>query len=115
VEPLGRKSFDALGRLQGLYFQPVLPAELFLQGTFALELLDLIAMAQQFEVLPRREEQHQDEKTCDPDRGPQFALSLFVDFTDDCAVSNVLLDGVFERLHRPLCYSNGTITLTRSC
>ena len=73
---------------------------LFLDGALAVDLLDLIAVAQQLEVLPRREEQHDHEESREAHRLPEVALPRLVDLAHDRVVANVLLDGVLERLHR---------------
>ena len=55
-----------------------------------------VAVAQQLEMLPRREQQHADEKDADGDRAPHLAMPLAIDLADDRVVADVLLDRVFE-------------------
>src|SRR5262249_9594190 len=69
---------------------------LFLRGFLPLQLLDLIPVPQQLEVLPRREEQGNDEECGNAHRLPQLALALLIDLADDRVVADVFLDRVFE-------------------
>ena len=45
-------------------------------GALLLHLLEAVAVAQQLEVLPRREQQHSDEEDADGDRAPHLAMPL---------------------------------------
>src|SRR5262245_51320715 len=67
---------------------------------FLLHLLQPVAVPEQLEVLPRREQQHRDQKAADTYRPPQLTLPVPVDLADDRVVADVLLDRVFERLRR---------------
>ena len=55
-----------------------------------------VAVPQQLEVLPGREQQHRHEHDADPGRAPQLPLPRLVDLADDRVVADVLLDRVFE-------------------
>src|SRR5205085_4227110 len=68
----------------------------FLGGALLLHPLDLVAVGQQLEVLPRRKQQHHDQEEADPHGPPQLALSRLVHLADDRVVANVLLDRVLE-------------------
>src|SRR5207248_1869018 len=65
-----------------------------------LHALHLIAVAQQLEMLPGREEQHEDQQAGHTDRLPQVALTSFVDLAHDRVVANVFFYRVFERFHQ---------------
>ena len=65
-------------------------------GALALHLLEPIAVAQQLEVLPGREQQHEHQHDADAERLPQLALPALVDLADDLVVPDVLANGVFE-------------------
>ncbi len=62
----------------------------------SLHLLDAIAVAEQLEVLPGREQQHQHEEDANQRRAPHLTVTLAIDLADDRVVADVLLDGVFE-------------------
>ena len=71
-------------------------AGFLLGGALALHLLEPVAVPQQLEVLPGREQQDEHEERRDADRLPELALPRLVHFPDDRVVANVLLDRVFE-------------------
>ena len=71
-----------------------------LAGALALHLLEAIAMAEQLEVLPGREQQHEDEEDANQRRAPHLAVTLAIDLADDRVVADVFLDCVFEGLGR---------------
>ena len=91
-----------LGDSKRVDFEAQLVAGFFFGGALAVQLLDLVAVAQQLEVLPRREEQHDDQKRRHAGRLPELALPRLVDLAHDRVVADVLLDGVLERLHMAL-------------
>ena len=74
-------------------------ADFFLGRAFALHLLEPVAVAQQLEVLPRREQQDEHQEGGDGSRLPQLAVLRLVDLADDRVVADVLLDCVLEWLH----------------
>ena len=73
-EPLGRERLDPLRRPQRLDLEPQVAVDVFLGGALALHLLEPVAVAQQLEVLPGREQQHEHQHDADADRLPQLAL-----------------------------------------
>src|SRR5262249_22462890 len=81
---------------QRLDLEPQVTIDLFFGGALLLHALDLVSVPEQFEVLPGREQQHDDEEETDPDRAPELALPRLVDLADDRVVANVLLDRVLE-------------------
>src|SRR5207237_10668275 len=83
--------------------------DLFFRRAFLLHALDVVAVAEQLEVLPRREQQHHDQEHADSHRAPQLALPRLVHFADDWIVPHVLLDRVFE-IHR----AHSTLSIARS-
>src|SRR4051794_866908 len=74
-------------------------------------MLDFVAVPQQLEVLPRREQQDEDEQRGHADRLPELALPGLVHLADDRVVANVLLDGVFERFGHLWAFSAPTPTV----
>src|ERR1035437_4639185 len=60
VQLLEGQRLDAPGRLERLDFEPQMPRRVFLGRALVLELFDPVAVALQLEVLPCREQQHQD-------------------------------------------------------
>src|SRR2546430_4010987 len=98
VELLRGQPLDSLRRLQRLDLEAQPTGGFLFRRALPLNLLYLVAMAQQLEVLPRGEEQDDHEEAGDADRLPQLALASFVDFADDRVVANVLLHGVLKRL-----------------
>src|SRR5436190_13078763 len=96
VEASGRQRLDAPGRLQRFDLETQAPVELSFGRALPLQLFDHVAVAQQLEVLPRREQQHRDEERADARRLPHLALTVLVDLADDGVVADVLLDRVFE-------------------
>ena len=106
MEPFGGELLDALRRLERVDLETQLAADFFFGGALAVHLFDLVAVPQQLEMLPGGKEQHDDEKSGEAGGLPQLALTRFVDLAHDRVVANVLLDGVFERLH---------IALRRGC
>src|SRR5688500_9584215 len=96
MQLLGRDPLDAARRAQRLDFERQVPVDLLFGGALLAHPLDLIAVAQQLEVLPRREQQHHDQEEPDAGRAPELPLPRRVDFADDRIVANVLLDRVFE-------------------
>src|SRR5262245_60113684 len=77
-----------------------MPVDLSLGGVLLLHLLEPVSMTQQLEVLPRGEEQHDDEEHADECRAPHLAVPLAIDLADDRVVADVFLDRVFEGLRR---------------
>ena len=77
---------------------------LFLRHSFLLQALHQVAVLNELEMLPGREEQHRDEQRADPDGAQQLTLARFVDLADDRVVAHVFLDRVFEvgRAHASL-------------
>ena len=61
-----------------------------------LHLLEAIAVLQQLDALPSREQQHGDEEHAQGHRTPLLLQPALVDLADDRVVPNVFLDGVFE-------------------
>ena len=66
VELLGRERLDPLRRLQRVDSEAQAARDVFFRAALALQLLDLIAVAEQLEVLPRRDEQDQHEEAATP-------------------------------------------------
>ena len=64
--PSGRHALDPRRRLERLDLEPQVPVHRLLGGALLLHLLEPIAVAEQLEVLPGREEQHEDEEDADP-------------------------------------------------
>src|SRR5439155_26437566 len=95
----GGEPLDALGRPEGADFEAQLPPGFFFGGALPVQLFDLVPVAQQLEVLPRRKQQQQHEESRHAERFPQLALPRLVDFAHDRVVADVLPDGVLERLH----------------
>ena len=63
---------DAARRAQRLDLEAQMAVHLFLRRALPLQALDLVAVAQQLEVLPGREQQHDDEEPADGQRAPQL-------------------------------------------
>ncbi len=99
VQPLHGQRFDSSRGAQRIDLEPILPADLLLLGFLALHFLDLVAVTQQFEMLPRREQHQEHQQRGNPSRLPQLALPRLVHFTDNRIVAHVFLDGVFESFH----------------
>src|SRR4051812_47977222 len=70
--------------------------DLLFRGAFLLHLLDAVAVPQQLEVLPRREEQDRDQEGAGANRAPHLLVPFAIDLPHDRVVANVLLDGVLE-------------------
>src|SRR3954470_11180046 len=103
VEPF-RQARDAPGRAQGGDLQAQVAVDLLLLRPLLLHLLNLVAVAQQLEVLPRREQQDHDQDPADRERAPDLALTLIVHLANDQVVAYVFLDRVLEvdRTHASL-------------
>src|SRR4029078_1998876 len=109
VPLLGRDLLYALRRPQRLDLEAQMTVHFLLGGALLLHALDLIAVAQQLEVLPRGEEQHHHQEEPDPGRAPQLLLPRLVHLADDRVVANVLLDRVLE-VHR----AHANLSIARS-
>src|SRR5215471_17288582 len=96
MQLFGGDLLDALRRAQRLDLEPQVAVHVLLGRALLLHPLDLVAVAQELEVLPRREEQHQHEEEPDAHRAPELPLPRLVDLADDGVVANVLLDRVLE-------------------
>src|SRR4051812_25182317 len=70
--------------------------DLGLDGALLLHLLQLVAVPDEFDTLPDREQEGDDQEGADPDGAPHLAMTLLVHFTDNRVVADVLLDRVFE-------------------
>src|SRR5262245_43066421 len=70
--------------------------DFFLGGALLLQPFHQVAVLHQLEVLPGREQEHDDEQRADRHRSPQLLLPRLVDLADDRVVANVLLDRVLE-------------------
>ncbi len=103
AEPLGRELFDPLRRAQRFHFEPEVAVDVAFGGAIALHLLEAVAVAQQLEVLPGREQQREHQHHADAERLPQIAQPAFVDFPHDLVVAEVLPNFVFESafVHAP--------------
>src|SRR5262245_66513516 len=77
-----------------------MPIDRLFVGAFALHLLEAIAVLEQLEVLPRREQQYEHEEDTNQRRSPHLAMALAIDLADDRVVADVFLDRVFEGLGR---------------
>src|SRR5690349_15260936 len=73
-----------------------MPVDVALGGAIALHLLEAIAVAQQLEVLPRREQQHQHQDDADAERLPEILQPPIIDLAHDLVVAEVLANLVFE-------------------
>ena len=96
MQPAGRHPLDARRCPQRLDLETQVPVDLVLAGALLLHLLEPVAVRQQLEVLPRREQQHRDEEDADAHRAPHLAMALAIDLPDDRVVADVFLDRVFE-------------------
>ena len=65
VQPARRHPLDPRRRAQRLDLEPQVPVDRLFAGALLLHLLEPIAVAQQLEVLPRREQQHEHEEDAD--------------------------------------------------
>src|SRR4051812_37839717 len=99
METLGREPLDAARGSQRIELEPQLLSGFFFRRTLTIQFLDLVAVPQQLEVLPRGKEQRRHEEHGNARSFPQFAQPGFVDFADHGIVADVFFDGVFERLH----------------
>src|SRR6266849_10497352 len=111
MELLGRDRLDPLGGFQRVDLEPQPAPCFFFRGPLTLQLLDLVAMAEQLEMLPRREEQDQHEERGDAGRLPELALPRPVDLADDRVVPHILLDGVLEGLHQAILSATRSLAL----
>ena len=93
---LSRQPLDARRRAQRVDLEAEVTIDFVLGGALLLHLLDAVAMTKQLEMLPRREEEHGDQKYADRHRAPHLEMPLAVDLADDRVVAYVLLDCVFE-------------------
>src|SRR5215471_9133614 len=100
MQLLGRELLDPLRRAERVDLEAQAAGDVLFGGALALDLLDLVAVPQQLEMLPRGEEQHQHEEAGDADRLPQLALPVLVHFADDRIVAHILLDRVLEGFHQ---------------
>ena len=95
---------DPPRRAERLDLQLEMAVDFFLRHSFLLQALHQVAVLNELEMLPGREEQHRDEQRPDPDSAQQLTLARFVDLADDRVVAHVFLDRVFEvgRAHASL-------------
>jgi hypothetical protein len=82
-EVLGGNALDAARRAERLDLQLQMPVHFFFRRPLLLEPLHEVAVAHELEVLPRGEEQHEDEDRADRDRSPELTLPCLVDLADD--------------------------------
>src|SRR6267143_2063431 len=87
-------------RSQRLDLEAQVTVDLFFRGSFELHALESVPVAQQLEVLPRREEKHRDEEEAEPHRAPHVALPIAIDLAHDWIVPYVFPDRIFERFGR---------------
>src|SRR4051812_2911568 len=102
VQLVGGERLDPLRRLERVDLELEAARDVLLGGALALQLLHLVAVAQQLEVLPGRDQEDEHEEAGDADRLPQLALPRLVDLADDRVVADVFLDGVLERFHQAI-------------
>src|SRR5262245_54997266 len=99
VQVLDGHPFDALWRAQLFDFKPQLPANLPFRAMRALQRLDVVSEIQQRRSLPRQKQQDHDDEGAGAGPLPLLAMARRVHFADDGVVTNIFLDGVFERFH----------------
>src|SRR5207249_4337661 len=85
---------------QRLDLEAQVTVDLLFRGSFELHALEPVPVAEQLEVLPRREEKHRHEEEAEPRRAPHVALPVAIDLAHDRIVPYVFLDRVFERFGR---------------
>src|SRR4029453_19536727 len=84
--------FDAPGGAQGLDFQPETTPDLFLCRFLVMQLLHHIAVMDELEMLPGREQEHEDQHSTYCRRAPELPMPCFVELTHNRVVPDVLLD-----------------------
>src|SRR5262245_11599881 len=99
MQLLGRELLDPLRRAQRVDLEAQAAGGFLFGRALALDFLDLVAVPQQLEVLPRGKKEHEHEKPGDADRLPELALPVLVHLADDRVVAHILLDGVLEGFH----------------
>src|SRR3989442_4463093 len=100
VPALHRELLDARRLSQRLDLEAQVSVDLVFRGSFELHVFESVPVAEQLEVLPRREEKHRHEEEAQPHRAPHLALPVAIDLAHDGIVPYILLDRVFERFGR---------------
>ena len=105
---------DPLRRFQRFDLEPQMPVDFFFVAALFLHLLHAIAVLQQLDALPAREQQHADKQHADGHRSPLLLQTALVNLADDRVVPHVFLDGVFKCFgrcaHKPSASALGSVS-----